>query len=192
MIDLTGQRFGKLKVIELAAKDKRGECKWLCKCDCGNTKVVYGYHLRKGHTVSCGCHMLVTHKTHGESKTRLYKIWLKMRDRCSNPKSENYKYYGGQGVTICKEWADYEAFKIWALNNGYSNELTIDRIDPCGNYEPSNCRWVTMTEQLKNKRNTVLLTHNGHTDTLRGWSKILNIPKSTLQQRYRKGVDIFG
>lgn len=191
MIDLTNKRFGKLTVIRLDGKDHRHECKWLCKCDCGNETVVYGSHLRKGNTVSCGCVMRNTHKTHGESKTRLYKIWQHMKDRCNNPNSDNYSYYGGRGITYTPFWEDYREFKWWAIHNGYEDGLTIDRIDPDGHYEPSNCRWITQIEQNKNTRKCIKLTHNGETHTLREWAKILGIPKSTLQQRYAKGVNIF-
>jgi len=138
--DLTDQRFGKLTVIKLDCKDKRGECKWLCKCDCGNETVVYGSHLRKGDTVSCGCVMRTANKTHGESKTRLYKIWLHMKDRCNNPNGDHYCYYGGRGITYTPIWEDFNEFKSWAINNGYKDNLTIDRIDVNGNYEPDNCR----------------------------------------------------
>lgn len=191
MIDLTGKRFGRLEVIGLAGKDKRQECKWLCKCDCGNTKVVYGYHLRKGHTVSCGCRMVTSNVTHGESGTRLYRIWQKMLDRCNNPHNQGFKYYGGRGIKVCPEWESYIVFRDWSLSHGYTDELTIDRIDNYKGYEPSNCRWVTMEVQQKNKRTTVWITHNGITETLTGWGRILNIPHSTIQERYRRGCNIF-
>lgn len=191
MKDLTNQRFGKLTVIGINSKDNRGECKWLCKCDCGNQTVVYGSHLRKGVTVSCGCVMRSTSKTHGESKTRLYKIWQHMKSRCSNKNGDNYKYYGGRGITYCEEWESFETFRDWAMRNGYKDTLTIDRINPDGNYEPSNCRWVTQVVQHKNTRKCLQITHNGETHTLREWGRILGIPKSTIQQRYKKGVNIF-
>jgi hypothetical protein len=94
-----------------------------------------------------------THKKHGYTQTRLYRIYYKMKERCYRPTNDNYKYYGGLGVTICKEWLnDFRAFAKWALKNGYAENLTIDRIDCSGNYEPSNCRWITIQEQQKNKR----------------------------------------
>ena len=191
MIDLTNQRFGKLTVIRLDGKDHRHECKWLCKCDCGNETVVYGSHLRKGNTVSCGCVMRSAHKTHGESKTRLYGIWQHMKSRCENPNVDHYYCYGGRGITYCDEWKDFEVFKEWAVSNGYEDGLTIDRIDVNGNYEPGNCRWESMTVQHKNTRKAIVLEHNGERHTLREWAKVLGIPKSTLQARYKKGVNIF-
>lgn len=189
--DMTGQRFGKLTVIELAEKDKRGECKWLCKCDCGNTKIVYGYHLRKGHTVSCGCVMRTQHITHHESKTRLYRIWQKVRNRCDNPRCDKYEYYGGRGITYCSEWNNYEVFRKWALENGYKDNLTIERIDVNRNYEPSNCTWIPQTEQLKNTRRTIRLTWNGETHTIREWSQILGKSYKSCLYQYHKGVNIF-
>ena len=147
LIDLTGQRFGRLEVLKY-----NGNSRWECKCDCG--KIVYpkGGNLRKGYIHSCGClRKEVTgdnHRTHGETRTRLYRIWKAMRKRCNNPNDSCYYLYGGRGITVCKEWSQYEPFKLWALNNGYSEELSIDRIEPNGNYEPANCRWATAKEQV--------------------------------------------
>ena len=191
MIDLTNQRFGKLTAIRPACKDHRGEYKWLCKCDCGNETVVYGSHLRKGDTVSCGCVMRNVSKTHGESKTRLYTIWQHMKSRCDNPNTDHYDCYGGRGIKYCDEWKTFEVFKEWAVSNGYTDELTIDRIDVNGNYEPSNCRWATRKLQGENTRKAKQITHNGETHSLREWGKILGIPKSTIQARYQRGVNIF-
>lgn len=158
LIDLTGQKFGRLTVI-----DRYDQKRWTCKCECGNITHSDGYQLRQGNVKSCGCyqHELCgdQHRTHGFSKTRLYRIYYKMKERCYRPKNDNYKYYGGLGVIICDEWLnDFKRFAEWALSNGYSDNLTIDRIDPSGNYEPSNCRWITIQEQQRNrrKRGTVL------------------------------------
>lgn len=158
MIDLTGQKFGKWTVNNYV-----GRSMWECVCDCGTVAKVESYSLRSGNSRSCGCLTKEiaskTHKKHGYTRTRLYRIYYKMKERCYRPSNDNYKYYGGLGVTICKEWLnDFKTFAEWALNNGYSENLTIDRIDCGGNYEPSNCRWITIQEQQKNrrKRGTVL------------------------------------
>lgn len=117
---------------------------------------------------------------HGQSNTRLHKIWQNMRNRCHNPNTPDYKYYGGRGIKICKAWGNFTVFKLWAINNGYSEVLTLDRIDVNGNYCPDNCRWVTRKEQSNNKRNLRVIEYKGETRTLTQWSKILNIPIATL------------
>ena len=156
LIDLTGQRFGRLVVLQ-RAKTINKRTKWLCKCECGNEVVVEAYNLRVGHTQSCGCLQRaatsVANKTHGQGHTRLYRIWNNMKNRCYRKSYHAYNHYGGRGITICNEWLhDFQAFYDWAMANGYRDDLSIDRIDSNGNYCPKNCRWATMTEQNKNKR----------------------------------------
>ena len=150
--DLVGVRFGRLIVVSRAESVKRNS-RWLCRCDCGNEIVVYGCHLRSGATKSCGClnNELVSDrfKTHGKTKTRLFRTWQNMRKRCENPKLKSYKNYGGKGVKVCEEWKDFVSFCDWAVANGYRDNLTIDRINPNGNYEPSNCQWLTRSENSK-------------------------------------------
>ncbi len=157
--DLTGQKFGRLTVIKMSELDRWKQAKWLCMCDCGNVVNVKSGNLRIGHTQSCGClQKEATSKsntTHGKRKTRLYRIFIHMKDRCYRESDKRYKDYGGRGITICQEWLnDFQAFYDWAMANGYKEDLTIDRIDVNGNYEPSNCRWTTWEEQAKNKRNS--------------------------------------
>lgn len=155
-IDLTGQKFGRLTVI------KRGEnidnhAGWICQCECGNIVNVNGKYLREGKTTSCGCYhnelLRERSLTHGKTHTRLYRIWANIISRCCNSNVDCYEYYGGRGISICDEWKNnFENFYEWSINNGYNEQLTIDRINNDGNYEPSNCRWVTMKEQCKNRR----------------------------------------
>lgn len=158
-IDLTGKRFGRLTVIEKTSIDTSKEVCWLCQCDCGNiTKPIRSSDLRRGDAISCGCFrkefMSKKQTVHGLENTRVYNIWNNMNYRCYNAKSNNYKYYGSRGITVCDEWRNsVKAFYDWAMSNGYSDDLTLDRIDVNGNYEPSNCRWVTMKVQNNNKRN---------------------------------------
>lgn len=158
LIDLTGLRYGRLTVIARAAGNKRGHALWMCKCDCGNECVVQSQNLRRGITKSCGCYAsdmrAIANTIHGGYGTRLYRIWKGVLSRCRNESSTDYKWYGAKGVTVCEEWSEYVNFRDWAISNGYKDDLTIDRIDPFGNYEPSNCRWATIKEQNFNKRNS--------------------------------------
>jgi len=230
-IDLTGQKFGRFTVISRAENNKDGRAMWLCRCECGNERIVMGKCLRNGHTKSCGClnkdivsqHSLINrvgerfgrlvvearaddyianngskhvmwrcrcdcgnetivdvcqltsgktkscgclrseggHTTHGGRYDRLYKVFSNMNNRCYNPHSNDYKYYGGRGIKVCDEWLhNYAAFRDWALSNGYDanasrGECTIDRIDVDGDYSPANCRWVPMSIQSQNRRNVI-------------------------------------
>ena len=155
-LNLIGKRFGRLVVIKEFSNIGRWTA-WICKCDCSKEVVVKTHELQLGDTKSCGCLFRETlYKSitkHNGKGTRLYDIWCHMKTRCLNVTCKDYKWYGAKGVKICKEWlSDFSAFREWAENNGYSENLTIDRIDPCGNYEPTNCRWITIQEQQRNKR----------------------------------------
>lgn len=200
MQDLTGQKFNKLTVINFSHFDKKKNSYWLCKCDCGNEKIVRRSHLLSGGVQSCGC---VLHegrgtykngwRTHGlwAKNKRLCKIWECMLNRCYNKNNDNYKHYGKKGITICEDWKNsFESFVIWAKNNGYNDKLTIDRIDFNGNYCPENCRWVTMEEQANNKRNNRFITYNGKTQTIAQWSKETGISEGVIRYRYITGWDI--
>lgn len=110
----------------------------------------------------------------------LFNVWNTMKSRCENPNRQNYINYGGRGIKVCKEWCDAKDFVIWALNNGYEKGLQLDRIDNDGNYEPSNCRWVTPKENSRNRRNTKHLTINGETKCVSEWCEIMNISKFTV------------
>ena len=157
--NLTGKRFGKLIVIKQCGSNKNGRALWLCQCDCGNKKIILGSSLITNLTQSCGCYnkeiLKNVNSTHRMSYTKLYKVWQGMKTRCYNEKFLYYKNYGGRGIKICNEWLNnFEIFYIWAINNGYKENLTIDRINNDGNYEPSNCRWITRAEQNRNQRKT--------------------------------------
>ena len=130
--------------------------RWECKCDCGNVTIVRHGDLRSGRTASCGCYNYekkAVVKTHGYSRTKLYHVYTKMKGRCNNPKDKKYAYYGGRGIKVCEQWQENpQVFIQWALNNGYKEGLSIDRIDVNGNYEPDNCRWTDAETQCLNQR----------------------------------------
>lgn len=153
--DLTGKKFGKLTVLRMINNPNGKGFKWECKCECGNKTLVSAGSLVSGNTKSCGEHKL-GNITHGMSNTRLYYIHKYMINRCTNKKYGGYKDYGGRGISVCDEWLNkekgFESFMVWALKNGYESDLTLDRVDVNGNYEPSNCRWADMHTQARNQR----------------------------------------
>ena len=157
-INLVGQRFGRLTVVS-PAPNKGNRTTWNCVCDCGRHVVARTACLRNGESKSCGClkkdNAKEYHTTHGGTYTRLYTIWKGLRMRCFSSTNSDFLNYGGRGITVCDEWEnDFTAFRDWALSHGYREDLSIDRIDVNGNYEPSNCRWATAKEQNNNKRNS--------------------------------------
>lgn len=191
-IDLTGKVFCKLKVVKRFSGYAETPVKWLCMCECGRDFVTTGQRLKNGSSKSCGCStnefIGKANRVHGMSKTRIHKTWSHMIERCTCETHKQFNYYGGRGIKVCEEWMDFNAFLIWALDNGYDKELTIDRIDVNGNYEPNNCRWVDHYIQANNTRVTLFATINGTTKSLSDWSKETGINKGTLYGRFRKGL----
>lgn len=181
--DLTNQKFGKLSAIEAKGHDNGGHYLWLCVCECGKQVITSSNSLMSGRTKSCGCSRGPSIKKHGFKGTRLYHIWGNMKQRCTNPKNPAYKNYGGRGITICDEWLSFSVFMTWALENGYSENLTIDRIDVNGSYCPENCRWITMKEQGFNRRNNHIITYNGKTQTMRQWADELGKDYEVIAKR---------
>lgn len=190
--DITGNRYNKLVVLEYS-HTKRQARYWKCQCDCGNITLATSNWLSTGHKKSCGCaNREPTSQTHGLSKqTPLYFVWKDLRHRCSNKNHKSYKIYGARGITVCKEWEDFEVFYKWAIENGYKeeklsngkNKWTIDRIDVNGNYEPSNCRFVTNEVQANNKRNTLRFDYNGKRYNLTELANDFNIDRMLLYDR---------
>lgn len=156
IIDMTGKAFGRWKVLRFDCT-KNQEAYWICECACGTVRSVNGYHLRSGRSTSCGCYSAeLVRKTkpgtkHGLKKLnpRLYRIWQCMLNRCRNKNRDDYRAYGERGISVCEEWHQYQPFYEWAMANGYADDLTIDRIDVDGNYEPSNCQWITNAENCR-------------------------------------------
>ena len=151
-VDLTGHRYGRITVLS-KADQKTSPRKWVCRCDCGNTKEINGSSLRRGATTSCGCFHKENHTTHGSHGSRLYSIWTNMKRRCYGVNSDQYPEYGARGVIVCDEWKEsFSTFQSWAKQNGYADNLSIDRIDDAPLYSPSTCRWATDNVQSRNQR----------------------------------------
>lgn len=192
--DIKGKRFGRLVAIEPVGRDKQGYVLWRCKCDCGNEKFASLKNLGHG-TISCGCYRteqsIERCTKHGMSRSRLYHVYRGIMSRCNVPTTHAYENYGGRGIKVCDEWQDFEKFAEWALANGYQEaergKCTLDRIDVNGNYEPSNCRWVTMRTQERNRRNNHLITYNGETHCMSEWAEIAGLKYVTFVHRIKAG-----
>ena len=186
-----GDRFGRLIVLEEVEpiRGKQLVRRYLCLCDCGN-KVIARYGNLKYHgTRSCGC--LVRDVNSAIRKfpkeavnSRLYIIWNSAKERCFCPNSTSYKWYGLRGISMCDEWRnDFMSFYKWSIENGYSDDLTLDRINSKGNYEPSNCRWATYKEQANNTSTNLRFTYNGEEHTIHEWADIVGINAMALRHR---------
>ena len=202
--DLTGKRFGRLIVVSF--KDVRtvksgGRIRryamWNCICDCGHAHIARSEDLKSGRTKSCGCLCQEQKRkrklTHGLSKTRLYRIYTGIKNRCFNTNEPSYRHYGGRGIRMCDEWAkDFMSFYTWAIANGYdeslpANQCTIERIDVNGNYCPENCKWIPMRQQGWNKRNTRYVVYNGKKMSVAEASELSGISAKTIYTRLSRG-----
>lgn len=199
---MVGQRYTRLTVIRENGRNKHGGVLWLCECDCGNQIEVSTNSLNKGNTKSCGClyrdylnNSRPNSIKHGASKSRLYTIWRDMKLRCYNKKQIGYKNYGARGIKVCNEWLyDFISFKNWAMDSGYQNGLTLDRLDNDGNYEPSNCKWSTPKEQSNHKRNNRCVVYRGEKHTIAEWSNLTGIKYHLIWTKLKNGYsmdDIF-
>lgn len=191
-------KFGRLTVISYE-NTRNQRSVWKCICDCGNTTCVTSNELKSGHTTSCGCYRneLARERAlkHGFSKSKLLNKWKGMISRCENKKDVNYKNYGARGITVCNEWHDYETFCKWAYANGFDEskskrEMTLDRIDVNGNYEPSNCRFADWTLQQRNKRTNRCIEYNGEKHCVSEWAELTGINYRTILNRLNNGLAI--
>lgn len=196
-IDLTGQKFGRLTVIERAGNTKHGAAKWRCVCECGKETIVIGEELRKGNTRSCGCLAkkstsdrmkcsVPKNRTHGKAGTPVYKEWSQMKRRCSNPEDKSYTNYGGRGIIVCDRWRDsFEAFyeDVSKLPHFGEKGYSLNRVDNDGNYEPNNVEWATNKKQANNRRSNHLIAYNGKTQTIAQWADEYNLPYKKLWKR---------
>ena len=127
-------------------------------------------------------------RTHGLSGTKLYYIWIEMRQRCTNPNHRHFRHYGKRGITVCEEWLhDFETFREWALSNGYKDGLSIDRRNNDGNYHPDNCRWVQQVTQCNNTRRCKMITYQDQCMSMADWARFLGINYRVLRSRFRIG-----
>lgn len=191
-VNLLGQRLGKLVVIERMPNNKRKQAVWKCKCDCGTTVIVESGHLRSGHTQSCGCfgrqRAAEYHIKHGMKGTKLFSVYHSIKGRCYTPTDKKYYRYGARGIRVCDEWLNKpESFFKWALENGYKEGLSIDRIDNNGDYCPDNCRWTDAKTQANNRSNTVYYEYQGMRKTISEWANYLGISYSAVKSRIKRG-----
>ena len=191
--DITGRTFGRLTVLGLDHVTSRGRTYWLCECSCPAKPLVVVRRdgLIGGDVQSCGCYhremVSESFSKHRMSNSRLYKIWIGIRQRCENENNPRWWSYGGRNVSVCEEWADFESFRDWSLTHGYTDDLTIDRIDNDLGYSPDNCRWVDRVTQQNNRRSNRRITYRGETKTLSEWVRCLGVNHSTLWYRIDRG-----
>lgn len=192
-LNLEGNVFTRLHVIRRIENNRHGNTQWLCRCECGNTTVVTGTRLVRGIIKSCGCLRDDTttrrNTTHGKRGTRIYRIWLNMKNRCNNTKNVR-RDYRGRGISICDSWNDsFEEFYKWAFSHGYDDSKSIDRINNDGNYCPENCRWADRVTQANNNRRNVFICIGDEKKTVAQWVKITGLNYSTIFSKLQHGKD---
>ena len=196
-VEMVGKKIGNLTVLGREGtkhyKCGKTDSLWRCKCDCGNEIIITGYCLMRG--TSCGCerrkHISESLTTHGGTRTKLYGVWLTMKNRCHNHNTKSYSNYGGRGISVCDEWRnDFSSFKKWADENGYQDGLTIERINNDGNYEPGNCRWATVLEQARNKRNNHYVIYKGVRYTITELGRVTGVDRRKIAVRLKRGMSV--
>lgn len=195
LIDLTGQRFGRLIVIERAENGNHNKARWVCQCDCGSKTIAATTQLKTNRKRSCGClqrdRAKEANTTHGLRKHPLYRVHRAMIDRCENPENKSFHDYGGRGISVCDEWRmSVKAFYDWAILNGYHSGVEIDRINNDGPYSPENCRFVTKAANKMNRRNSLLVEYCGNRVPLRDLADEFGIKYTTAYYRYKQGLPV--
>ena len=190
---LIGKQFFRLTTIRFVRRVGSHKL-YEFECTCGETKICYMNNVKRGITKSCGCLQiegLRARTTHGRTHTRLYATWRNMKMRCTNPNTKVYKNYGGRGITVCDEWAhDFTTFEKWAVEHGYKDSLTIERIDYNKSYSPENCTWIKPGDQAKNRRGNIMITLGAETKPMREWCSLFRLPyKIVHQSMSRKGIN---
>jgi hypothetical protein len=193
---IIGKRFNRLTILSdkppYVYKGGRKKKQVLCKCDCGKEKIILLENVTSGKSKSCGCFNIdrtrEANTTHGMCYTPLNGIWREIRKRCLNKNYKRYADWGGRGITVCKQWDVFMNFHE-DMKDGYKKGLQIDRIDNNKGYSKENCRWVTRTENGRNKRNNVLLTFAGKTACVAEWEQMYNLPKDIIRKRIKRGWD---
>jgi hypothetical protein len=190
--ELKGKVINGILLIERHHQDKRGVWLWSCLCHCKIIFYAYPKDIKNGHVKSCGCLKTRGNYKHGLYKDKKYSVWCGMLSRCNCVTCEAYPNYGGRGISVCDEWLEFINFNKWAEQSGYSYDenLELDRIDNNGNYCPENCRWVTHTENNRNKRTNKFITYKGKNQCLSAWGEELGIPGNVLSARLRSGWTI--
>lgn len=183
LIQIAGNKYGKLLVVARSGTNNLGQVTWLCKCDCGNKTIATGHHLRYGETASCGCSCAIV-QTHGKRNTREYRSWMMMKNRCQNYGTPGWENYGGRGITVCEEWQSFEPF--YESMGECPPDHSLDRIDVNGNYEPGNCRWADKYTQASNKRTNIKILHCGEVKTLKAACRDAGLNYKIVHQRMRK------
>ena len=189
-----GSRYGLWTVIGYAESSRHGDRMYQCVCECGRENKVSARQLQSGRSACCGCVGAKRHAekftTHGQSDSKLYKVWSSMKRRCSAPDDPSYCNYGGRGIVVCDEWKTFIPFHAWALLSGYREGLTIESINNDKGYSPDNCEWIPKPQQSKNTRHCVMISYEGHTLNISDWAKRLGVPYARIQSRLKKGWNI--
>lgn len=198
MIEMVGNRYGRLLVIEELERYRNAAGKtervFLCRCDCGNKKIIKMHTLRSGNAISCGCYrkefISSAKSTHRMSGTKIYRVWRSMRRRCNASTDKAFVNYGARGITVCAEWeSDFNEFYKWAISNGYNEGLTIERIDNNKGYSPDNCKWIPRREQNKNRRMNHYLAYGDRKKTLQEWANEIGVNRCTLRDYCKRYGD---